>query len=136
MKRPTGTTASTISCSTGENIMLAAFAILLIFQCLGEGMAYATALPIPGPVIGMLLLFGTLLFSPRLHAMLEATAAELLGHLSLLFVPAGVGIIVAAGSGSGQWLAIGAAVVASTLLTMAVTALVLQALSRKEGRND
>ncbi|MGZ5200437.1 MAG: CidA/LrgA family protein [Telluria sp.] len=108
--------------------MLAAFAVLLIFQCLGEGVAFLTGWPIPGPVIGMLLLFAALLAWPRLHALLEQTASELLRHLSLLFVPAGVGIIVAAASGRGQWLAIGAALVGSTLLTLAVTALVMQAL--------
>lgn len=116
--------------------MLAAFSILLVFQCLGEGVAFVTGVPVPGPVIGMLLLFASLLLWPRLNATLEAAAAELLNHLSLLFVPAGVGIVVAAGSFSGQWLAIVAALVASTLLAMAATALVLRALSRAEEGND
>jgi putative effector of murein hydrolase LrgA (UPF0299 family) len=108
--------------------MLAAFAILLVFQCIGEGVAFITGVPIPGPVIGMLLLFAALLAWPRLQHMLEATASELLRHLSLLFVPAGVGIVVAAASGRGQWLAILVALVGSTLLTLGVTALVMQAL--------
>jgi putative effector of murein hydrolase LrgA (UPF0299 family) len=111
--------------------MLAALAILLVFQTLGEGIAFVTGVPIPGPVIGMLLLFAALLAWPRLQAILDATASGLLGHLSLLFVPAGVGIVVAAASGRGQWLAIVLAVAASTLLTMAVTALVMQALGRR-----
>jgi putative effector of murein hydrolase LrgA (UPF0299 family) len=110
--------------------MLAAFAILLVFQCLGEGVAFLTGAPIPGPVIGMLLLFAALLAWPRLQDMLEAAAAGLLQHLSLLFVPAGVGIVVAAASGRGQWLAILVAVAGSTLLTLGVTALVMQALGR------
>lgn len=116
--------------------MLAAFAILLIFQCLGEGIAFLTGWPVPGPVIGMLLLFASLLAFPRLHELLEQTATELLRHLSLLFVPAGVGIIVAAGSGRGQWLAIAVALVCSTLLTLAVTALVMQALAPKVKQSD
>jgi putative effector of murein hydrolase LrgA (UPF0299 family) len=62
--------------------------------------------------------------------MLEAAASGLLQHLSLLFVPAGVGIVVAAASGRGQWLAILVAVAGSTLLTLGVTALVMQALGR------
>jgi putative effector of murein hydrolase LrgA (UPF0299 family) len=110
--------------------MLQAFAILLIFQCVGEGVAFVTGLPIPGPVIGMLLLFMMLLARPRLLEVMEGTAGELLRHLSLLFVPAGVGIVVAASSGRGQWLAIVAAVAGSTLLTLAVTAFVMQALAR------
>jgi putative effector of murein hydrolase LrgA (UPF0299 family) len=110
--------------------MLAAFAVLLLFQCLGEGVTFVTGLPIPGPVVGMLLLLAALLARPRLFKLVEGTANELLRHLSLLFVPAGVGIVAVAGSGSGHWLAILVALVASTLLTMAVTALVLHALGR------
>ncbi len=110
--------------------MLLAFAILLIYQCVGEGIAFLTGWPIPGPVIGMLLLFASLLVFPRLHNVLEQTATELLRHLSLLFVPAGVGIIVAGAFGRGQWLAIAVALVCSTLLTLGVTALVMQALAR------
>ncbi|GAB3452408.1 CidA/LrgA family protein [Massilia terrae] len=109
--------------------MLLALAILLVFQCVGEGIAFLSGWPIPGPVIGMLLLFASLLAWPRLHELLEQTATQLLRHLSLLFVPAGVGIIVAAASGRGQWLAIAVALVCSTLLTLAVTALVMQALA-------
>jgi holin-like protein len=116
-------------------LMLTAFAILLIFQCLGEGVVFVTGLPIPGPVIGMLLLFAALLARPRLFDVVEQTAGELLRHLSLLFVPAGVGIVVAAASVQGYWLAIVVALVVSTLLTMAVSALVLQALWRNRDRD-
>ena len=118
--------------------MLLAFAVLLVFQCLGEGLVFLTGLPVPGPVAGMLLLLVALVAYPRLHEIVEAGANELLRHLSLLFVPAGVGIVVAAASGNGHWLAICAAVVGSTLLTLAVTALVLQALtpSHKKGQGD
>jgi putative effector of murein hydrolase LrgA (UPF0299 family) len=59
----------------------------------------------------------------------EAGANELLRHLSLLFVPAGVGIVVAASSAGGQWLAIVASVIVSTTATLAVTALVLKAMT-------
>ncbi|TFW19237.1 CidA/LrgA family protein [Massilia arenosa] len=111
--------------------MLNAFAILLIFQCLGEGLVYLFGLPLPGPVAGMLMLFAALLARPRLRDALEEGANALLGHLSLLFVPAGVGIVAAASQGNGHWLALGAGVVASTLAAQAVTALVLQALERR-----
>lgn len=110
--------------------MLLAFAVLLVFQCLGEGLVFLFGFPVPGPVTGMLLLLAALLAFPRLHEVVEAGANELLKHLSLLFVPAGVGIVVAAASGSGHWLAIVAGVVASTIATLAVTALVLQAFSK------
>ena len=109
--------------------MLQAFAVLLAFQCLGEGLVFLLGLPVPGPVAGMLALLATLVAWPRLHDVVESGANELLRHLSLLFLPAGVGIIAA--SGSGHWLAIAAAVVFSTLATLAVTALVLQAFGSR-----
>ena len=112
--------------------MLAAFAVLLVFQCLGEGIVFVFGLPIPGPVAGMLLLLVALLAWPRLQAMVEQASSELLRHLSLLFVPAGVGIVAAAGSGSGHWFAIGASLAVSTLLSMAATGLVLRAFAKVE----
>jgi putative effector of murein hydrolase LrgA (UPF0299 family) len=107
--------------------MLLTFATLLIFQCLGEGLVFALGVPIPGPVAGMLLLFGALVAWPALLARIEETGTELLRHLSLLFVPAGVGIFVSASSVSGHWLALIVSVMVSTLLTLAVTALVTRA---------
>jgi holin-like protein len=109
--------------------MLTTFSILLLFQCLGEGLAHAFALPVPGPVIGMLMLLAVLAASPRLLASMEAAATELLRHLSLLFVPAGVGIIASASVLRGHWLAIVVSVIASTMLTLAVTALAMRTLA-------
>ena len=117
--------------------MLPAFAILLLFQCLGEGIVFLLGVAVPGPVVGMMMLFGALLLWPALQARIEAAASELLRHLSLLFVPAGVGIIAAAGSGSGHWLAIAASLVVSTLLTLAVTAFILRKLPpEQDGDSD
>ena len=114
--------------------MLPAFALLLVFQCLGEGLVFLLGLPLPGPVVGMLLLLAALVARPQLHDVVEQGANELLRNLSLLFVPAGVGIVVAASSVGGHWLALVAGVVVSTLATLAVTALVLKACTvRKDG---
>ena len=102
--------------------MLITFAVLLIFQSIGEGLAFVLHLPVPGPVVGMLLLFTALLCSPSLLHRLEATATELLRHLSLLFVPAGVGIMVSGGSLQGHWWGVIVAVVFSTVITLAMSA--------------
>lgn len=112
------------------------FAILLVFQSLGEGLVFVLGLPVPGPVVGMLLLFGGLLASPRLLAQVEPAGTELLRHLSLLFVPAGVGIVAAAGSIGNSWLALVASLVGSTLLTLAVTAAVTRAAMGPEKAPD
>ncbi|WP_028219714.1 CidA/LrgA family protein [Paraburkholderia oxyphila] len=114
--------------------MLCALASLLLFQCLGEGVSYVLKLPIPGPVIGMLLLLGFLSIRPQTANAIEPTALELLRHLSLLFIPAGVGIMASAGSVSGQIIAIVAAIVVSTTLAIVVTALVTRALLRRQQR--
>ncbi|CAN7389837.1 CidA/LrgA family protein [Massilia sp. LjRoot122] len=113
--------------------MLAPFTILLLFQCLGEGIVFLLKLPIPGPVAGMLLLMSALLAWPPLEKRIEQAANTLLSHLSLLFVPAGVGIVATAASGSGHWLAIVTSTVASTVLTLALTGLLLRRLPRGDG---
>ena len=109
--------------------MLHTLAILLLFQCLGEGVVFVLGLPVPGPVIGMLLLFAVLLAKPRLHALVEPGATHLLRHLSLLFVPAGAGIVAAGAHIGGQWPALLGALVGGTLVTLALTAAVLRFLT-------
>jgi len=116
--------------------MLASFATLLVFQCLGEGITFALKLPIPGPVVGMLLLFFALVAYPPLLDRIEATGSELLRHLSLLFVPAGVGIVATAGQVRGHWLTVILAVAVSTLLTLAVTAAVTRAVMNWQNRQN
>jgi holin-like protein len=66
---------------------------------------------------------------------IEPTALELLRHLSLLFVPAGVGIMVSASALRGNTLAVVVAVAVSTTLAIAVTALVTRALLRMQTVN-
>jgi holin-like protein len=107
--------------------LLPAFTILLAFQCLGEALVFLSGFPVPGPVAGMLLLLATLVAWPRLHDTVEQGANELLRHLSLLFVPAGVGIVVAASTVGGHWVAVVTGVLVSTLATLALTGLVLKA---------
>jgi putative effector of murein hydrolase LrgA (UPF0299 family) len=116
--------------------VLHTLAILLLFQCLGEGVVFVLKLPVPGPVIGMLLLFATLLLRPRLHALVEPGGTELLRHLSLLFVPAGAGIVAAGAQIGGQWPALVAALIGGTLITLALTAAVVRALMPAQGKPD
>ncbi|CAH2895148.1 MAG: Antiholin-like protein LrgA [uncultured Paraburkholderia sp.] len=116
--------------------MLAALAALLTFQCLGEGVSYVFHLPVPGPVIGMLLLFGFVMMRPQTADAIEPTALELLRHLSLLFVPAGVGIMVSASRIRGDAIAVIVSIAVSTTLAIAVAALVTRALMRRQLHND
>lgn len=116
--------------------MLYAIAVLLVFQLLGEALSELLNLPIPGPVVGMALLFIALLYPSKLSAQLRQTAQTMLQHFSLLFVPAGVGVMLHARRITDEWLAISAALVISTLLTIVLTALTIRALGRLFGTND
>jgi len=111
--------------------MLNAITLLLVFQLAGEAIARYLALPIPGPVIGMALLFATLIQRGGPSMELRETARGLLQHLSLLFVPAGVGVMLHWQRLADEWQALLITLVASTFITIAITALVLRALSRR-----
>jgi len=116
--------------------MIAAFTVLLVYQLVGEVIVVALRLPVPGPVIGMALLFVTLIVRGSVSDDLRQTAGGLLRHLSLLFVPAGVGVMAHLGRLEHEWLPISISLVASTLVTIAVTALVMRALLARRARGQ
>jgi holin-like protein len=106
-------------------------AFLLLFQAAGEGLAHVLALPFPGPVVGLVLLL------PGLHwtwiqEPVSAAAALMLEHLSLLFVPVGVGVITHLDLVSQYGLQLMVVIVLSTWIGMAVTAVALRSLLRKD----
>ena len=83
--------------------MLSALTQLLIFQLIGEVFARWLALPVPGPVIGMLLLFAALVLRGGADKELQTTSQTLLQHLSLLFVPAGTGVMLHLHRVADEW---------------------------------
>jgi holin-like protein len=107
--------------------------LLLVYQLAGEILVLYFDLAIPGPVIGMLLLLFTLMIARRVPADADATAHALLGHLSLLFVPAGVGVMVHFELIGSQWLPILVALVASTLISLTLSALAMKWVARFTG---
>ena len=110
---------------------LRGLAWLLAMQSLGELLARGLALPFPGPVVGMLLLL-LALRSPVVQAPVTACADALLAHLSLLFVPVGVGVMTHLALVSQYGLRMLLVVALSTLIGIAVTAWVLWRLSPRE----
>src|SRR5690349_8953139 len=105
--------------------MIRGIAALLLFQLLGESLVFLTGLPVPGPVVGLVLLFLVLLASRDLgqetQVSVEQVANGLLANLGLLFVPAGVGVVALWSVVRGQGLAIGVVLVLSAVFTLAVT---------------
>lgn len=111
--------------------MLSAISQLLIVQLAGEIVARSFALPVPGPVIGMLLLFVFLAKRGGPSDELQTTSQGLLQHLSLLFVPAGTGIMLHFQRISAEWLPLLISLLVSTTATLVVTALVMKLCQRK-----
>lgn len=104
--------------------------ILLGFQFLGELLVRLLGWPLPGPVLGMGLLLLALGLFKGLLAHIQDAADDLLSHLALLFVPAGVGVLLYLDIISKHWLALLLTLVLSTLITLVVTAATMALLMR------
>jgi holin-like protein len=102
--------------------VIQALAGLLLFQLAGELISRLAAIPVPGPVIGMVLLVVYLSLRGKVSTEMHAVSSTILQHLSLLFVPAGVGLMLHVARIEAEWPAIAAALVISSVLTLAVTA--------------
>ena len=118
--------------------MIAAIAGLLACQLIGEILVRALLLPLPGPVAGLGLLFLFLVWHGRGKAdPAEAVPLELgrvsdalLRNLSLLFIPAAVGVVQYLDLLRANALAIATAIVLSTTLTLIITAVTFRLVSR------
>lgn len=115
--------------------MIGALTLILCCQLAGELVVTAGGLPVPGPVLGMILLFLLLLIRGGVGEDLGRVGDALLKNLALLFVPAGVGVVVHLGLIGREGLAITAALIVSTLLTVLVTGLVMSRLARQEAES-
>lgn len=116
--------------------MLGALTILLVFQLVGEAISHGLGLPVPGPVIGFALLLLALVARRGVPEELRTTATGLLQHFSLMFVPAGVGVMVHLSRLRDEWLPITVALALSTLLTIGCTALVMSWLMRRFSKEE
>lgn len=126
--------------------MIASLALILLAQLVGEVLARGAGVPIPGPVIGMGLMFGFLLLrdsrvglprilpKPLVDGTLETTARGLLMNLSLMFVPAGVGVVGRLDLLRAQGLKLAIVLVVSTALSLLVTVLVFRAVASRVER--
>jgi holin-like protein len=115
--------------------ILRSILILLAAQFVGEALHRALHLPLPGPVLGMAILATILLLRKREpDVALVQTSNGLLRWLGLLFIPAGAGVVANLGLFRTAWLPIVVALIVSTALTIAVTALVMQWLLHRGQR--
>jgi len=108
--------------------------LLLIFQLAGELISLVFKLPLPGPVIGMFLLFAWLIFTNKGKDALSHSSSAILKHLSLLFVPAGVGLISHFGRVGEEWLPILLAISLGTVISMVSVAWIMTAAIKLNNR--
>ncbi len=114
--------------------MVRAVMILLLCQLAGTVVQQATGLPIPGPVMGLVLLLAILIWRGGPDKALHDTAGGFMKYLGLLFVPAGVGVVTELQELRANALAIAIAIPVSSLLGLAITGLLMQRLAK--GRHD
>ena len=112
--------------------MLFYLTAIFVCQLVGEGLVTVLGLPVPGPVAGMALLFAGLMIKGSIPDDLAMVGDTLLKHLSLLFIPAGVGVMLHAELLKRELVPISVALVVSTLLAIAVTGLLMSWLSKGE----
>lgn len=117
---------------------LVGFSLLLVYQVAGEVLARLFQLTLPGPVIGLILLWPSLA-NAWVREKVETVAGFLLSNLSLLFIPVGVGVILHLDLLSSIWWQIALCLIISTLLGLVATIYLLRLLIRPtsiEGLNS
>jgi len=113
--------------------LIIGMSILLGCQFLGEIISRTLALPVPGPVLGMLILLIGLMIRGSVPASLRTMGEGLLKYLTLLFVPAGVGLIQHFGLISREIGILIVTLIVSTSVTLLVTSQILQRVANRTG---
>lgn len=110
--------------------MLPAVTALLVCQLLGTALQLCLHLPVPGAVLGMMLLFGALVLRKTPPREIDRAAKLLLRFLPLMFVPAGVGVIAQYPLIAKEWLPLSVTLFLTLAATIAFTGVVMQACLR------
>lgn len=111
--------------------MLEYLTLILACQLIGEVAVSAAQLPFPGPVAGMVLLFLFLVIRGNVPDDLSQVSSALLNNLSLMFVPAGVGVMVHFKLLGTDVIPLSVALIVSTVLTIAITGFAMVYLKRR-----
>ena len=114
--------------------VLYAFLALLVLQWVGEVLVQALGLPLPGALVGALLLLVGLLLLGRLPKALEQTSAALLQNLMLLFIPIVAGVMLHFERIASEWLPFLASGIGGAVLTLLVTAAVFRWMLQRSGQ--
>lgn len=120
--------------------MIVALTIILLCQLLGEVIVHGLGWPLPGPVLGMVILLAVLGLRDRLQKTrpgfgrnLDSTGKGLLAHLSLLFIPASVGVVQRLDVLAEYGVGLAVALIVSTFITLVVTVVAFVLVSHLSG---
>jgi putative effector of murein hydrolase LrgA (UPF0299 family) len=116
--------------------VIAQITIIFLFQLIGETVTRSFDLAVPGPVVGMALFLCFFAAVPKAAKAVEPTAQGILAHLSLLFVPAGVGIVGHFDQLGTDGVAILVSLAVSTALAIGIAALVFERVNALMGRRE
>ncbi len=119
--------------------MIASLSLILLCQLIGEVIVRGLGLPMPGPVVGLMILLALLLARDRFAILawgplqqdgVESASRGLLAHLSLLFIPAGVGVVQKLDLLAEHGIAIAVILAVSVVVTLLVTVATFLVASR------
>lgn len=114
--------------------MIHGLTLLFLMQLLGEGLVFWLQLPLPGPLLGMLVLAAWLVWRGAVPEGLRQASGGLLQHLMLLFIPAVAGVMMHFGRVAHEWLPFLVAGIGGAAVTLVVTALTLRWMLRRSGQ--
>ena len=118
-------------------MLLRGLTLLILMQLLGTALNVLLLPMLPGPVIGMLLLFILLVIRGEVSPALGEASSSLLRYLPLLLIPTAVGATLFIDTLSGQLLAVSAAMLASLVLSMLFSGWLMQKLiERRQGTQE
>ncbi|MBS8241903.1 CidA/LrgA family protein [Marinobacter lipolyticus] len=119
-------------------VMLRGFLVLSAFFVAGEALRLLLALPISGGVLGMVLLTAVLMLRGAISDSLAVASQGLISVLVLLIMPGVVGVFFLGDAFDGQWLAVGVALAAGTLLSVLTTLWLMQRFTNdpQEAKHD
>ncbi|MDI3323659.1 CidA/LrgA family protein [Pontibacterium granulatum] len=116
--------------------MVVGFLILIACQLMGEIIVFSLDIPVPGAVVGMVLLLIGLMVRGEVERGLRTSAEGLLSILPLMLVPAGVGLMVHFQLIAAEWVAILVALVLSTFVTLLLVTLLLKWMNARKVKDD
>ena len=117
--------------------MLRGFLVLVLFFLLGEALHRVFLIPVSGGVLGMMLMTLTLMVRGGISDDLASSSQGLISILVLLIMPGVVGVFFTADQFAGQWLAVAAALLGGTFLSVLTTLWLMSWVIRASGdRNE